>query len=404
MRCPHCNSKLSNSNKFCPECGVAIVWDDSDKHNNNHIVIAILSILLIAALIVIICLYRPQNHVAVQETLALESTPQQIVCFSDDPIAISEAAQAVVKLNCYNDDDELVVTGSGFSAFDQGIIVTNYHVIEDKHSRIEIVTESGKKCDIVGVVGISAERDIAILYYQHRKTDFDLPILPINTSRILNKGEKVVAIGSPLGLTNVVSTGVFGGYNNNNGFTDIQFTASISSGSSGGALFDNDGNVIGITYASFVEGQNLNLAVPLEFVESLWKAERNDRMSLYEFYDSLIPHYTVDYVLNNYNSLVGVEFYLDCWASSHDQVKDYHVAFCAASYEEIYDPNENDPEIRFQKDKERYSKDNLLKVVTYSHTFSFFDWQYGERHKQKSIHCSGVEWSSEDQKPYVIAN
>jgi hypothetical protein len=54
------------------------------------------------------------------------------------------------------------------------------------------------------------------------------------------------------------------------GMDVLQFTAPISSGSSGGALFDNNGNVIGITYASYIDGQNLNLAIPIELVNSLY--------------------------------------------------------------------------------------------------------------------------------------
>lgn len=50
----------------------------------------------------------------------------------------------------------------------------------------------------------------------------------------------------------------------------LQFTAPISSGSSGGALFDDCGNVIGITYASYVNGQNLNLAIPIELAVELY--------------------------------------------------------------------------------------------------------------------------------------
>lgn len=60
----------------------------------------------------------------------------------------------------------------------------------------------------------------------------------------------------------------------------LQFTASISNGSSGGALFDNEGKVLGITFASFKEGQNLNLAIPIEKVVDLWNENKNNQLSL----------------------------------------------------------------------------------------------------------------------------
>ena len=50
----------------------------------------------------------------------------------------------------------------------------------------------------------------------------------------------------------------------------LQFTAAISEGSSGGALFDDNGNVIGVTYASYIDGQSLNFAVPAELVKALY--------------------------------------------------------------------------------------------------------------------------------------
>ena len=57
-----------------------------------------------------------------------------------------------------------VSVGSGFAAFEEGVIITNYHVIEDYPSRIEIETETGQTCDIFGGIGVAKERDIAILY------------------------------------------------------------------------------------------------------------------------------------------------------------------------------------------------------------------------------------------------
>lgn len=87
---------------------------------------------------------------------------------------------------------------------------------------------------------------------------------------MIKKGETVVAIGSPLGIKNTVSTGVLSGRLMEDSMYVLQFTAPISNGSSGGALFDNNGNVIGITYASYVDGQNLNLAIPVELANELY--------------------------------------------------------------------------------------------------------------------------------------
>lgn len=138
-----------------------------------------------------------------------------------------------------------------------------------------------KKINIKSVVVYTPKNDIAILRCDK---SIEAPILEIGNPDDLHKGDKVVAIGSPLGIINTVSTGVFSGYIDGK----IQFSASISAGSSGGALFDEKGKVIGITYASFEEGQNLNLAIPIEKVTGLWDAkETRKEKTLYELQTEL---------------------------------------------------------------------------------------------------------------------
>ena len=87
----------------------------------------------------------------------------------------------------------------------------------------------------------------------------------------LVRGQKVVAIGSPLGLFNSVSDGIISGFRDMEKVSMIQFTAPVSHGSSGGALLDLYGDLIGIITAGFDDGQNLNLAVDcqtiLQFVQ-----------------------------------------------------------------------------------------------------------------------------------------
>ena len=77
-------------------------------------------------------------------------------------------------------------------------------------------------------------------------------------------GQNIFAIGSPLGLDNTISQGIISNPNRVvDGLGYIQTTAPISHGSSGGALINDRGELIGITSAGFEDGQNLNLAVPI---------------------------------------------------------------------------------------------------------------------------------------------
>ena len=186
--------------------------------------------------------------------------------FHEDSDAIAEAAESVLLLTCYDKKGNTTATGSGFLAIEDGIILTNYHVIDGVDS-IMASTEDGIFFVIDDTLCYDIEQDIAILK-TNAKTR--LPLLILGDSDNIKKGSKVVAIGSPLGLLNIVSEGIYSGIFVDDNTRRILFSASISSGSSGGALFDENGKVIGITCATYTEGQNLNLAVPINDALALW--------------------------------------------------------------------------------------------------------------------------------------
>ena len=276
----------------------------------------IIGILLLVAIISVGALFALGGIEGIKEAIVTGKAPTT-TAFSNDPDAIAIASKSVVKLNCYDRSGDLYATGSGFACFEDNVIVTNYHVIEDNVYRIEASTEDGKKFDIAYVVATDKEKDIAILA---TATPHGLTLLKAGDSSTLQKGEKVVAIGSPLGLINSVSTGVFSGYVDENYMNVLQFTASISSGSSGGALFNDHGEVLGITFASYEGGQNLNLAIPIKQVEYLLNNNSSSKMTVADFYGTQTPTYTVDYVLKNYDELLLREFYIEGYVSVYSYV------------------------------------------------------------------------------------
>lgn len=182
--------------------------------------------------------------------------------FSDDTKKIAEAAQSVVMLHCYDNEDNLVATASGVVLFDSQTVVTNYHVIDGVY-RISSETENDLWFSLDEVVNYDVKKDIAILH-----TSAATGLTPLKTGDYLSleKGEKIIAIGSPLGIKNTISDGIVSGIAKLDGIDIIQTTASVSAGSSGGALFNNAGEVVGITAATIIEGQNLNFAVPINTV------------------------------------------------------------------------------------------------------------------------------------------
>ena len=195
-------------------------------------------------------------------------TPEPLL-FSEDTTKIEAADASIVTIFCYNYDGELAATGSGFVAFDGQTIVTNYHVMASAYT-CKISTNQDISYEVSEILRSSKKHDIAILKLAE---DTGLQPLTLGDSRTIKKGETVVAIGSPLGIKNSVSTGVLSGRIMEDDMDVLQFTAPISSGSSGGALFNNYGNVIGITYASYVDGQNLNLAIPIELADDLYHSK-----------------------------------------------------------------------------------------------------------------------------------
>ena len=154
-------------------------------------------------------------------------------------------------------------SGSGFFIDESGIAVTNYHVIEGASAGIITIPASQKTYDIAGVYCYNKEQDWAVI--QVRGSGF--PYLEIGSDKDVHVGQKVYTIGSPLGLQNTISEGLLSNkYYANEYVNYYQISAPISSGSSGGALLNEKGQVIGITTMEFIYGQNLNHAVPMHYV------------------------------------------------------------------------------------------------------------------------------------------
>ncbi len=212
--------------------------------------------------------------------LMLCTPPALASSFQADLDGIDQAAKSVLMLEVYDDHDKLIATGSGFVAFDNFTLVTNHHVIEDA-DWIMAISDSGKKYMVPNVIDADESKDIALLEFF---SPTDLVPLTLYGGGPLRRAEPVVAIGSPQGVTNTVSLGNISALYEEEGVSIIQFTAPISHGSSGGALFNNRGEVIGITSATFIDGQNMNLAVDIaEVIELHQKSAGKTRIAMGDF-------------------------------------------------------------------------------------------------------------------------
>lgn len=161
--------------------------------------------------------------------------------------------------------------GSGFIISEEGQIVTNHHVVAGA-STVKVTLTDGRSFD-AKVVGSDPATDIALLSI---KADVDLPFVSFGTSEEMRVGDEVVAVGNPFGLSSTVTSGIISAKSRdiNAGPYDefIQTDAAINRGNSGGPLFNNDGDVIGVNTAILSPGGGsvgIGFAVPSDVVRDV---------------------------------------------------------------------------------------------------------------------------------------
>jgi S1-C subfamily serine protease len=180
---------------------------------------------------------------------------------------VASALKSVVLIVVHDKAGQPIRQGSGFFVDANGKLVTNFHVIRDAAGAV-VKSSDGAFYQVAGVLKTDKQNDLAVL----RVLGKDFRPLPLGDSDAAHVGDKVLAIGSPLGLDETVSDGLISGIRDADGFKVFQTTAAISSGSSGGALLNLRGQVIGVTTAQLTAGQNLNFAIPVNYVKSLLDA------------------------------------------------------------------------------------------------------------------------------------
>ncbi|NBJ14101.1 MAG: trypsin-like serine protease [Dehalobacter sp. 4CP] len=174
----------------------------------------------------------------------------------------TKVSPSVVYIETYDSSGNALGSGSGFIVDASGKVATNYHVIEGSYSA-KVKTASGTSYDVQKVLSYNAVTDLAIL----KISATGLTAVSLGDSSLIETGDNIYAIGNPFGLENTISNGLISTKSRDiNETTYIQISAPISSGSSGGALVDEQGKVIGITAAVYYGGQNLNFAVPINLL------------------------------------------------------------------------------------------------------------------------------------------
>lgn len=165
------------------------------------------------------------------------------------------------------------VIGSGFFIDERGYIITNHHVIADVvdpkyegYGKVYIKLYGDEETRIPArVIGWDNIHDLALL-----KTEIKPPyIFSLGSSSDLKAGDKIYAIGSPLGLESTLTSGVVSSTNRKLFTTGsvLQIDAAVNSGNSGGPCIDVNGNVQAIVFAGIAQYQGLNFAIPVEYLK-----------------------------------------------------------------------------------------------------------------------------------------
>ena len=192
------------------------------------------------------------------------------------------ASRYTVEVQAQN--DEYISTGSGFFTTTDGKVVTNYHVIDGMYE-IYVTDYNGVTYDVVEVLAFSEDMDIAVLKVNASSTP---AVLNYATPRT---GAVCYTLGSSKGLTDTFSNGIV-----SNGsrvveefhptMTYIQTSAPISNGNSGGPLINDMAEVIGINTWGITDGQNLNFAIPVKYINEL---DYSEPLTMDEFADLFRP-------------------------------------------------------------------------------------------------------------------
>lgn len=141
-------------------------------------------------------------------------------------------------------------------------VVTNCHVVK---AAAVIKVKQGEQVLSASLIHADEERDLCALSVPQMSA----PAAAIGSTGGLRIGQRVYAIGAPRGLELTLSEGLISSLRPYGNSYVIQTSAPISPGSSGGGLFDEQGRLIGITTFEFEQGQNLNFAVPAEWISGL---------------------------------------------------------------------------------------------------------------------------------------
>lgn len=217
---------------------------------------------------------QPDNQISQTPDQDSNFTPAQV--YDRNVSAVVAIANQGLTTNVFGQTTEMASSGTGFIISEDGYVVSNYHVISGA-SKLTVMMPNGQEYEAT-VVGYDESNDVSVLKIEAE----GLPCVKFGSSDSLVVGDRVAAIGNPLGeLTSTLTVGYISAIDrrvNTDGtsMSMLQTDAAINSGNSGGPLFNMMGEVIGITTAKYSGTSNsgatiegIGFAIPIDDVKDL---------------------------------------------------------------------------------------------------------------------------------------
>ena len=188
-----------------------------------------------------------------------------IAAHAQRPQQIAKKALASTVLLVMEDaNGQPLSLGSGFFVR-SGQVATNLHVVKGASRGYAKLVGQKTKYDIEGITAVDAERDLVILKISVPRAQ----VISLGDSDTVQIGAPIYAVGNPRGLEGTFSQGIISSIRKVGTDKILQLTAPISPGSSGGPVLNDKGQVIGVSVATFRGGQNLNFAIPSNYLKKL---------------------------------------------------------------------------------------------------------------------------------------
>jgi len=190
----------------------------------------------------------------------------------DTVVQLFAQLSAIDLLEPYKTPQQGSACGSGFFINDEGYLITNAHVVISAKTVWGQIPSLGKHIIDMDVIGMSPERDLALLRVTAEGRELitkelgGIPYLPLGDSDLVRRSDDVLALGYPLGQQSLKSTnGIISGHEHHL----IQMSAPINPGSSGGPLLNVKGEVVGVNSSGITEAQNVGYAIPINTLKTI---------------------------------------------------------------------------------------------------------------------------------------